>query len=608
MLGKGDSAMRGIGVTSVDRLSRGWRLEWVCGLAFVACGDNYTFYEENVYVRGEDAGVSTPAPEGEAASSEAPDAAGSSSASHGSSEGLTPAGNDLGNGVGSGLGSGVGSGVGSEQGADAGLPLLSPGAPLADVAPSALVVDVFGTLGNRYWFEASQEQVDSMNAPYGGGLGVPVYGDIYSPHGGSDGVTFADHMFVTNGGDAPHTADFGKVQLRLVGQSTGRPWTDETLPNFKLDADEFTEGNRVGGVKHMRLNNAVVGSIFREKLTYDLYNALGYPAPLTNYAWVSGSVWGPGVEVPYIAVESYKPQFCKQREAEVGGGCVNMWEFYGDLGSGVLGYSDSCQFSECDSTRGLEFEDVVSSTQLGDGYEAALEDWLDWDAFHRFQCLSWILETGDDALHNLNNFVLVERADGKFMHLPYSVDISLGQEWYPQVPLSGYNAIASGCQSDSQCWAETIAACEVLVDGFAAAKPVERLDTIYADLEQAGMLRDGDEGRYKSLRSHIEQRLVDLPGELDANRAGPDISAYCYYPMVVCGNACVYPEECVVCEPPPFGEGEAGGEPAGGAEGAAPPSADAGVEAPPDDVPIDEPPPPDDGGQACLPPIDDYAL
>ena len=116
-------------------------------------------------------------------------------------------------------------------------------------------------------------------------------------------------------------------------------------------------------------------------------------------------------DVPYVVVEAYKPQFCKLREAELGGGCVNMWEFYGDIGSGMLGFEDSCQFSECDSTRGLEFEEAVAYTPQGEGFKEALSEWLDWDAFHRFQCLSWILETGDDALHNMNNVLLVERVD-----------------------------------------------------------------------------------------------------------------------------------------------------------------------------------------------------
>jgi hypothetical protein len=404
-------------------------------------------------------------------------------------------------------------------------------------------------------------------------------------------------LLVTTPGEEPRTADFGKVQVSLVGESTGRPWTTESLPNFKIDSDEFTEGNRIGGVKHFRLNNAVVGSIFREKLTLDLYARLDYPAPRASYAWVSSSVWGSDVAVPYIVVESYKPQFCKAREAELAGGCVNMWEFAGDLGYGQLGSPESCQFSECEPSRALEFELDAVETPLGAGYKEALARWVDWDAFHRFQCLSWILTTGDDVLHNGNNFVMMERADGRFQHLPYSIDISLGQEWYPEVPLAGGSTLARGCQSDPQCWADMIVTCEGLLEEFAAANPIAMLDQNYATLEANGMLRSGDEERYRSLSSYLARRLEELPVELEANRAGPPVEAiYCPYPFVQCGDSCVWPGECFVCsaeEPAPASNPDAGTPP------------DEGVAA---DIamPVPVPPGGEEPGGECLPPVELY--
>jgi hypothetical protein len=573
--GLGGSGLGGSGLGGRSRRAR-WRVAPVFSawaVLLYACGTNNTYYVEQHIHLGPDAGVASPAPVAplEPPESSEPAPVDPRPGIEASAEGETPLAGEV----------------------DAGSPLSTLGVPAADVSPGALALDVFGALGNHYWFQVSSGQVELMNAPY---LGGGNYGDLYTPQGSPE-PSFVDHLFVTSAGEASHTADFGKVQVRLVGQSTGRPWTENTLPNFKLDVDEFVEKGRIGGLEHLRLNNAVVGSIYREKLTFDLYRALGYPAPRTAYAWVSASVWGAGIDVPYIAVEAYKPQFCELREAELGGGCVNMWEFYGDIGAGILGLADNCQFSECEPTRALEFEDAVAATPFGDGYKAELMDWVDWDAFHRFQCLSWILETGDDALHNLNNFVLVERADGRFQHLPYSVDISLGQDWYPVVPLGGANTLAMGCQSDAECWADTIATCEVLIDAFTNAAPVAMLDAINTELEQAGMLRPGDGGRYTALRRHIEQRLVDLPVELEDNRDGPSFGEECPYPLLQCGDSCVlYPEDCVVCEPaapeelPEDDDGASGDD-----------AADAGVdESAPDDNG------PDDNGEACLPPIDVY--
>jgi hypothetical protein len=485
--------------------------------------------------------------------------------------------------------------------ADAGgEPPEDDGLPTIDTDPEALAVDVLGQAGNRYYFLVSDQQLERMNQRYGGGGEFPGpvgNDDIYTPGGGVvvGGVTFVDHLLVTTAGEDPRTADFGKVQVKLVGESTGRAWTTESLPNFKIDSDEFREGNRIGGVKHLRLNNAVVGSIFREKLALDLYAKLGYPAPRASYAWVQSSVWGPEISVPYVVTEAYKPAFCKQREAELNGGCVNMWEFAGDLGFGQLGLPENCQFSECDPTRALDFEAAAVSTQPKPGFKAALADWFDWDAFHRFQCLSWILATGDDVLHNSNNFVLMERADGKFQHLPYSVDISLGQDWYPRVSLAGGSLMAQGCQNDPQCWDDLIATCDVMVDEFIAANPISMLDQTYALLSQQGMLREGDDERYEALSSYLVQRIEELPLELEENRDGPP-PASCEYPLVPCGDACIFfQEECPICEPEPGSELPDGGVELdrGAADVALP---DPGIPG----IPVDP------GGPACRPPIEIY--
>jgi hypothetical protein len=279
--------------------------------------------------------------------------------------------------------------------------------PIPTSSPDELDMDTFGVVGNRYWLEASEEQVTRMNAHY-----TTPLRDRYTSPGAGD-PTFVDHLLVTTAGDNPQTADLGKVQVRLVGNTTARLWTRTTLPNFKLDADEFVPQNRIGGEEHLRLNNAVTGTIFREKLVYDVFNRLGYPAPRASFAWVSGSVWGPGIAVPYVVVESYKGPFCERHADQLGGRCPNIWEFgFGDLGfSGLLEDPENCQLRECDPGRAVELVRLVASTVPGVGFKEALGAWVDWSAFHRYQCLSWALELADDHLR-LSNVVLVERGDG----------------------------------------------------------------------------------------------------------------------------------------------------------------------------------------------------
>jgi hypothetical protein len=110
------------------------------------------------------------------------------------------------------------------------------------------------------------------------------------------------------------------------------------------------------------------------------------------------------------------------------------------------------------------------------------------------------------------------------------------------------------------------------------------------------MLRDGDEGRYESLRSGLEKRLTELPAELELNRDGPYVN-YCGYPYELCGDNCVYLGECPVCEDPPEpdpGELDPGGSPDAGADE--------------QEEPGSAEPLPEEPGGACRPPIEEYPL
>jgi hypothetical protein len=200
---------------------------------------------------------------------------------------------------------------------------------------------------------------------------------------------------------------------------------------------------------------------------------------------------------------------------------------------------------DCDNTRALAFEDAVIATPQGPGYKAALTDWVDWDAFHRFQCISWLLWTGDDALHNSNNVVLLERMDGRFQYLPYSVDISAGQEWYKDTPLYGQNMLALGCQADPSCWTDTIATCQDVVAEFVALDPPGLVDTLHAELDAEGMLRPGDEARYAEIRAWYKQRAETALTDLENYQDPP-----CAPDSVKCNGVCVEVQQCVLaCEP-----------------------------------------------------------
>jgi hypothetical protein len=119
------------------------------------------------------------------------------------------------------------------------------------------------------------------------------------------------------------------------------------------------------------------------------------------------------------------------------------------------------------------------------------------------------------------------------------------------VQLAGGSLLARGCQGDPACWSDMIGVCEGLVDQFIAANPIAMLDQTYALLSEHGMLRDGDDGRYRTLSTYLARRIEELPIELEENRAGPPVDIFCDFPFVQCGDVCLLPEDCFVCEPEP---------------------------------------------------------
>jgi len=428
-------------------------------------------------------------------------------------------------------------------------------------------IDLFGASGHRFWLEVSEEQRLLMNAE------TNDFGeDIYFPGGNA---TYADHM-VIQAAPSGSVADYGKTQVRLIGESTARAFDPGHIPNFRIDTNHFHEGLRVDGFEHIRLNNAQVGSIFREHLTHRIYRELGYPALRSSFAFAGSNVWGEGIWVPMTLIEVYKLKFCTDNAEVLGGNCVNMWEFAGDLGQGGGGFPggpgfpidivaedividpgplpdpgaqlpfDACQIDSCDNQRLDELSLALSRTYRGPGFKEALEPYIEWDRFHEFQCLSWMLWVGDDPIHNSNNNLIIEREDGKLIWAPYSVDISAGQSWYTNVPLTGSNSIASGCQLDPVCWEDTIAACEDLIQRFDDLNPEEMVDETVTQLTELGMMRDGDEDRAQELRDWFVYRQDALATELEYYRYLPDENGNCPNDLMQCLDmSCGTPDQCL---------------------------------------------------------------
>jgi hypothetical protein len=401
--------------------------------------------------------------------------------------------------------------------------------PEVTTTPGALAFDLLATSGVRFWLDVSPGQQQAMNVQLRPDADPRGPTDVYAlPDDGAatvpgvpDGtLTFADRVLV----DVPcrGAADFGRLEVRLAGTSTRRPLVPDGLPTLRFDADEFQPGHRVGGVEHFRLNNGVIGSLLREHLAAEVHRALGYPAPRTRFAALGTTVHGPDVRIPMVLTETYERGFCTANAAALGGGCAALWKFDGDLGCDdptvpcAQVTAGNCETGACDAAALQAFGDAIRAAPEGDGVVAALAPHLDWPAFHRFRCLALAVATVDDTLHNAgNNTVLAQRVDdGRFVFLPYSMDISAlgvpieGQS--TESALRGNAVIVRKCDADPACRAATRATCQVVAAELRASQPAMLADAALAALRAYDLVRPGDEERGAALRAWYATRADTL--------------------------------------------------------------------------------------------------
>ena len=442
---------------------------------------------------------------------------------------------------------------------------LYEAAPEPTVLPDDMSIDIFGTDGNVLYLSVdptvvTQANENWMNETWGWG------GYLYEIDENAD-VTLTNDLIVVDSTtcDSPDDlstcsdiASYGYVEFHVAGQSTGVAWEEMTIPNLAIDMDEAQDGLKLGGVEYLRFNNGQVGSVYREAVTLAIFTALGYPAPDTSFNWLMSNMWPEGTKIPYTTVQPYKRDWCEANVDKLGGDCVNMWEGVGDLTTDMVGWiSAECQVSECTNTRLTSAAQVISESLYQPNFKELTSDYIAWDMVHTQQCLDWMLWIGDDYYHNYNNLVVVERDNGKLLMLPYSTDISLGQEWYQGTELYGWSAIPMGCQYDSTCWADTITTCQATIDAFQALQPTLILDDVYMRLADNGMLRSGDEERYTTLWAWLDERSTEgvLEEELENYRA--DWAVNCDDTGMIVDTGLVY--DTANPAPPPGGGWDTGG-------------------------------------------------
>jgi spore coat protein CotH len=139
--------------------------------------------------------------------------------------------------------------------------------------------------------------------------------------------------------------------------------------SFKLDIDEFVAGQEIDGLDKLSLNNCYLDPSFvREKVNYELCDALGMATCRTNYAalYINGTYWG-----LYLLVEQQDQEFIESRYGASEDG--NLWkgEDYGTmeyLGASESDYYDNYELKTNETANDwsdlVDFIDQINYTPI----------------------------------------------------------------------------------------------------------------------------------------------------------------------------------------------------------------------------------------------------
>lgn len=162
---------------------------------------------------------------------------------------------------------------------------------------------------------------------------------------------------------------FDSIGVRFKGNSSYQAYPG-VKKSFKLDIDEYVEGQEIFGLDKLNLNNCFMDPSFvREPACYELCQAVGLPTVRTNYAalYINGTYWG-----LYVLVEQFDQEFIESRFGAQEEG--NLWKGEPSGTFEYLGASESSYYNnyelktnedQNDWSGLVELVDAVNNTPIG---------------------------------------------------------------------------------------------------------------------------------------------------------------------------------------------------------------------------------------------------
>ena len=208
---------------------------------------------------------------------------------------------------------------------------------------------------------------------------------------------------------------FQNVGLRKKGFISS---LNDDKPSIKIRFDKFVDDQEYLSVKRLTLNNTIQNGAFeRQCLAYDLFAAVGVPAPRCNFAHVHVN----GVDLGlYVNVESIKKPFIRQHFSDDDG---NLYE--GSLSDFREGWTGTFDQKTNESEPSKASIDAIGQvlTLPDDQLIEELSKIINFDQFLNF----WVMETltahWDGYSGNTNNYSIYDDpTSGKIHFIPWGTD------------------------------------------------------------------------------------------------------------------------------------------------------------------------------------------
>lgn len=213
----------------------------------------------------------------------------------------------------------------------------------------------------------------------------------------------------------------GNSSLNSVSRAENKRYS------LKLDLNQFVDGQSIGGITTINLNNSFSDpSFLREYLSYEAFASLGVPVPKTTWVelTVNGKLWG-----LYLAVEQIGRPFLERSFADASGalykpdgekagaGADLKW-----LGESYASYPGIVYKSG--EVSGDHADLIAMLDALNNGGD--LEKHLNVDEVLRYFAASTVMSNFDSYQGTiLHNYYLYEE-NGRFTILPWDLNMSFG--------------------------------------------------------------------------------------------------------------------------------------------------------------------------------------